>query len=208
MDRNDDTLYMAFGTIGNERSVEKDSVIYYQGENAQYFYYLKKGTVKVYISSENGTEKILSTVKKGSVLGEAAFFDEQVRMSSAKAVTKCELIPIDKAMLTGIIRQSPDAAMEIFRLQAQTIRMLSSQLDSMTFVSAKGRIAQYLLRASGGKDRIVQTTHEEIAGVIGVSRVTVSKLMRQLVSEKVIRTGYRFVEITDRESLERLGTER
>lgn len=208
MDRNDDTLYMAFGTIGNERSVEKDSVIYYQGENAQYFYYLKKGTVKVYISSENGTEKILSTVKKGSVLGEAAFFDGQVRMSSAKAVTKCELIPIDKAMLTGIIRQSPDAAMEIFRLQAQTIRMLSSQLDSMTFVSAKGRIAQYLLRASGGKDRIVQTTHEEIAGVIGVSRVTVSKLMRQLVSEKVIRTGYRFVEITDRESLERLGTER
>ena len=208
MDRNDDTLYMAFGTIGNERSVEKDSVIYYQGENAQYFYYLKKGTVKVYISSENGTEKILSTVKKGSVLGEAAFFDGQVRMSSAKAVTKCELIPIDKAMLTGIIRQSPDAAMEIFRLQAQTIRMLSSQPDSMTFVSAKGRIAQYLLRASGGKDRIVQTTHEEITGVIGVSRVTVSKLMRQLVSEKVIRTGYRFVEITDRESLERLGTER
>ena len=203
MEKSGDELLRAFGALGNERTVEKGAVIYDQGERAEFFYYLKKGAVKVYISSENGSEKLLSTVKRGSVLGEAAFFDGQPRISSAKALSRCVLVPIDKAVFSQIIRRSPDAAMEIFRLQAQTIRMLSVQLDSMTFVGAKGRIAQFLLSASGGREARVSTTHEEIAGAICVSRVTVSKLMRQLVSEGLIKTGYRCIDITDSDGLKK-----
>ena len=111
-----------------------------------------------------------------------------------------------REMLRELIRQSPDTAMALLRLQAQTIRMLSSQLDSITFVSVKGRIAQFLLRSLHSTGvRTVVTTHEEIAAVVGASRVTVSKLITQLCAAGIIRTGYGFVTVLLPEELEKLA---
>lgn len=200
-----ENLTKAFENIKAVRSYEKNSNIYTQSENANCFYYLKKGRVRIFITSRNGGEKTLSIVKSGNIFGEAAFFDGQPRMSSASAVVRCELAAVNKDMLINIIKASPQTAMELFRIQAQTIRMLSSQLDSVTFISVKGRIAQFLLESaiSSGNNEI-KTTHEEIASVVGASRVTVSRLMTQLSAEGIVRTGYRMVKIIDYTALEAL----
>ncbi len=195
-----DTLEALCGT----RVFEKNEIIYRQGEDACLFYYLKKGSVCVYSTSSGGGERILSTVGGGSVLGEASFFDGQPRISSARAQTKCLTVPVDRDALLNVISCMPHTAMELLRLQASTIRMLSHQVDSMTFIDAKGRIAQFLLTAAGDGNTVC-VTHEEIAGAVGVSRVTVSKLMTRLASEGIIRTGYRCVELIDKKGLEELS---
>ncbi len=196
-------LSQVFEQIPSVRVFERDRIIYRQGEDAQCFYYLKKGRVRIFITSENGAEKTLSTISRGAILGEAAFFDGQPRVSSAKAVIRCELVPINKQMLTDIIKSSPETAMELFRLQAQTIRMLSAQVDSMTFTDARCRIASFLLgsvQTTG--ERRIKTTHEEIASVVGVSRVTVSKIVTKLAGEGIIRTGYGSIIAQDIQKLE------
>jgi CRP/FNR family transcriptional regulator len=70
----------------------------------------------------------------------------------------------------------------------------------MTFLSADARIARLLLKNadSGGK---VTLTHEEIASEVGVSRVTVSKLLSRFVRDGLIRTSYRRIEVLNRERL-------
>ena len=199
------TLTEMFEHIGKSRCFDKNTTIYCQDEEADYFYYLKKGKVRIFMTSENGMEKTLSVIGKGEILGEAAFFDGQPRISSASALTNCELIAVNTEILTDIISKNPQTAFELLRLQAQTIRMLSSQLDSMTFVGAKGRIARFLMQSlPNPNSRNVSTTHEEIASVIGVSRVTVSKIMTQLVKDGVLKTGYKNIEILDKEQLEAL----
>ncbi len=188
-------------SVGIKRVFEQDSVIYDQGEKADYFYYLKKGRVRVFLTSESGMEKTLSIIEKGDILGEAAFFDGKPRISSACAVLRSELVAIDRETLTEMIQQYPQIALELFRLQARTIRILSAQLDSMTFMDAKGRIAWFLLQAN---ETDVRTTHEEIAAVIGVSRVTVSKIMAVLVRDGIVKTGYKTIRILDKNRLEML----
>lgn len=194
-----------FQKIGTSRCFEKNATIYCQDEEADYFYYLKNGRVRIFITSENGMEKTLSVIGKGEILGEAAFFDGKPRISSASALTACELVAVNAEILTDTIAKNPQIAFELLRLQAQTIRMLSAQLDSMTFVGAKGRIARFLIHSLPRPDeRHVSTTHEEIAGVIGVSRVTVSKIMTQLVRDGILKTGYKYIEILDKQQLELL----
>ena len=61
------------------------------------FYYLKDGRVQAFVTSPDGLEKILTTYKKGEIFGEASFFDGFPRMSSAKAFSNSEIIPINKA---------------------------------------------------------------------------------------------------------------
>lgn len=196
-------LIAALNTLSTVRMYEKNSLIYRQGDEASCFYYLKKGRVRTFMTSENGTEKTLSAVSSGAVLGEASFFDGQPRISSALAVAPCVLLAVDHDTLLDLIRRTPSAAMELLRLQAQTIRMLSAQVNSITFDDAAGRIARYLLSAMT-QNGIAAVTHEEIAGAVGVSRVTVSKIISRLSREKILRTGYRCLELVQPEALKAL----
>ncbi len=197
-----DLLVRTFEEMPMVRIFDKGRSIYRQGDNAECFYYLKKGRVRIFLASENGTEKTLSVIGKGSILGEAAFFDGQNRMSSASAVVKSELVSVNKSILTDIIRREPRTAFEIFRLQAQTIRMLSSQIDGMTFQTAKSRIAQFLLRSA---EDTISVTHEEIASIVGVSRVTVSKILSSLAAEGIVATGYQQIRLMDTDALQKIG---
>lgn len=55
---------------------------------------------------------------------------------------------IDKKRLTDIIAQHPTLAFELLEILANRIRLLSSQLDSMTFMQADARIAGSCLKAN------------------------------------------------------------
>ena len=189
---------------GSVRKYAKDEIIYLQGDTAQSFCYIKKGSVKVYMNSVDGNEKTLNTARHGEIIGEGAFFDKKPRVSSAKALTNTEVIMIDKKRLTDIIAQHPTLAFELLEILANRIRLLSSQLDSMTFMQADARIAGLLLESDNGS---VAITHEEIANTVGVSRVTVSKTLSRFAKSGYISTEYRRILIKSREGLEKLVNE-
>lgn len=181
-------------------------MIYFQGDQADCFYYLKSGAVKVFLSSENGTEKIVAVPKEGSVFGEAAFFDGLPRVSSAAAVKQSKIITVGRDQLLGYFKQYPELAMDMMRHLSRTVRMLSSQLDHMAFLQADRQIASLLLQMrSAGTGNNALCRHEEIAQLVGVSRVTVSKILKRFVSEGWIRTRYRAVEILDADALLRFS---
>ncbi len=180
----------------------KDEIIYLQGDTANNFCYLKKGRVKVYMTSIDGMEKTLNTASRGEMLGEGAFFDKKPRVSSAKALTNVEVIMIDEKKLTELITDCPKLAFELLEILSNRIRLLSSQLDSMTFLQADARIAHLLLESE--QDGKVQLTHEEIANIVGVSRVTVSKTLGRFAKSGYILTEYRQIVLKDKEKMARL----
>ena len=75
-------------------------LIYLQDTEATCFYYLKSGRVKSYIQSEDWAERVLNVYTAGSLFGEASFFDELPRVSSAVALSSCEIVPIDRELVT------------------------------------------------------------------------------------------------------------
>lgn len=189
---------------GMIRKFPKGSIIYRQGDIADTFCYLKKGKVKVFMTSVDGMEKTLNTASHGELLGEGAFFDKKPRVSSARAVTNSELIMIDEKRLTELISRNPRIAFELLEILANRIRLLSSQLDSMTFMQADARIAQLLLESE--TDGRVHLTHEEIANAVGVSRVTVSKTLSQFAKNGYIATEYRQVKINNKDALSQISS--
>lgn len=68
--------WSAFETHHHTVPFPPGKLIYLQGSPADRFYYLKSGRVKVFINSEDGSEKILTVYEAGNVFGEASFFDE------------------------------------------------------------------------------------------------------------------------------------
>ena len=178
-------------------------LIYLQNTEATCFYYLKKGRVKSFIQSDDGAERVLNVYQAGSLFGEASFFDQLPRVSSAVALTPCELVPMDRGVVTQAVARDPELAMSMLQYLARTVRLLSEQLDDMAFRPAQWRLARFLL-SRADESGAVRCTQEEIAASISASRVTVSRQLNSLARGGVLALEYRQIRLLRREELQTL----
>ena len=177
-------------------------MIYLQDTRAECFYYIVSGTVKCFISSPEGEERILTLPHAGELIGEAAFFDQQPRVSSAMAVTKCELVAVTRQRLEQVFSARPSLAIAMLEDLARRVRMLSEHVDG-EFLQADKRIARHLLSLIPEADGRLKCTHEEIGASVGVSRVTVSRVLGEFDKKGWVQTGYKLLRLLDRPALER-----
>lgn len=179
-------------------------LIYLQETEATCFYYLKSGRVKSFIQSEDGAQRVLNIYEQGALFGEASFFDELPRVSSAVALTPCQIVPIDRELVTAEIRRDPSLAMLMLKYLARTVRVLSTQVDEMAFLPAEQRIARHLLSLSRRPDGMITCTQDEIAACVSVSRITVSRTLNEFAQNGWLKTGYRSVILQNIAALENL----
>lgn len=179
-------------------------LIYLQDTEAQVFYYIVSGTVRCFLSAPTGEERTLTLHRSGDLIGEAAFFDKQPRVSSAVAVTHCTLVSIDRPHLEEVFSRRPDLAVSMLEYLARTVRLLSAHVDS-AFLQADRRLARYLLTLIPDENGVLSCTHEELGAAVGLSRVTVSRTLSKFAKDGLIRTGYRSLAILDRKALDLLS---
>ena len=181
----------------------KGQIIYLQGEHPHHFYYLVSGSVRSFLSTPEGDERILTIHHSGDLMGEASFFDQCPRVSSAMALEDSLVASIDQQLLDQIFIEHPQLAQPMLRYLARTVRLLSDHVDTAS-LPAIGRVARYLLTLPRGENNTVVCTHESIGQAIGMSRISVSRAIKQLAQQGAVETGYGVVQILDESRLQAL----
>lgn len=171
-------------------------LIYLQGTDPTEFYYLVKGRVRSFISSSEGGERALTIHNSGDLMGEASFFDECPRVSSAIALEDCLITAVDRPRLTAVFARHPDLAFSMCQYLARTVRLLSSHVNDISFRPSEQRIARWLLSHENLSSPLT-CTHEEIGLAVGASRVTVSRVLSTFTKQGLIKTGYGSIRLLD-----------
>lgn len=182
-------LFQPFFSAGPETLYKKGQMIYLQGQSPDYLYCLRDGVVRTAIFSDQGEEKLLTVYRAGSIFGEASFFDEMPRVSSATAQTDCRIVRLSRQTVDTLFRKHPELASAMIAYLARTVRLLSGHVDTMSFQKADVRLARLLLNHPTA-DSVIHVTHEELAAALGVSRVTVSRILSEFAQKKYLQTGY------------------
>ena len=195
--------WQAFARHRQPVSYAAGQLIYLQGTKATQFYYITQGAVKTFISSEEGNEKVLTLYREGFLFGEASFFDQMPRVSSAMALTPCQIIPIDREMVTREIASDPNLALHLLKYVARTVRLLSTHVDDMAFLPADRRVARHLLSLQPEADGLLHCTHEDIAATVSANRVTVSRILRRFAAQGWLETGYRGIRLLHPDALKK-----
>ena len=193
------------------RKYHAGQMVYLQGARPECFYYLISGSVRSFISSSSGEERVLAIHRSGDLMGEASFFDGCPRVTSAMALEDCRILTIDRSQLDAAFQRHPELALPMLQYLARTVRMLSDHVESSS-LPAQQRIARWLLGqpdvASGAEENsAIKATHEGIGQAVGLSRVTVSRVLGELAARGLVELGYRSVAILDRAQLENLAFE-
>lgn len=169
--------------FGVKRHLRPGDLLYAQGWIVEYFYYLNKGSVRVSICSREGSEKILAIQEPGSLIGETAAFDGQPCFSTAVAIEESEVYAFSSRQFIHVIREEPEIAIRIIQSLGSKMRVLAAQVSSLTFMDARSRIVYLLCQAADTGStgcRIINMTHQDLANLTGLCRVTVTKVLNDL----------------------------
>ncbi|HXU41538.1 MAG TPA: cyclic nucleotide-binding domain-containing protein [Burkholderiales bacterium] len=102
-------------------------VMFNAGDAADAAYIIIDGSVEISVPTPSGPI-IVNTLGKNELLGEIAIFGEVPRTATAKAMSKLETLKISKDMFIKVIRENPDAAVELIKILAGRLANTTSQL--------------------------------------------------------------------------------
>lgn len=185
------------------RKYRAGQLIYLQGARPDCFYYLVSGSARSFISTGDGEERVLAVHRAGGLMGEASFFDGCPRVTSAMALEDCLILSVNRAQLDAAFQRHPELALPMLQYLARTVRMLSAHVESSA-LPARQRVARWLL-AQGSGGGPLNATHEGIGQAVGLSRVTVSRVLGELSALGLTALAYRSVTVLDRAGLEALA---
>ena len=191
--------------VARERSYPKNSVILFEDGPGDALYVVAKGQVKVVLIGEDGREVILSVLGEGEFFGEMALIDDEPRSAHVIAMEDSALIVLRREDFQGILIHAPGIALALLKELSRRLRRVDEKVGSLVLLDVHGRVAQLLLELADETDgqRITRRlTHHTIAQMIGSSRETVSRTMREFVDKGLIDVSRKDILIRDRATLE------
>jgi CRP/FNR family transcriptional regulator, cyclic AMP receptor protein len=175
-------------TIGEGRKIvpfQKKQTIFAQGNAADAVLYIQKGKVKLTVVSRDGKKATIGILSDSDFLGEGCLAGQPLRMSSATAMTDCDLLRIEKTAMIGVLhREHTLSDMFVAYLLTRNIQYEEDLVDQL-FNSSEKRLARILLLlAHFGKEGRPETVvpkikQETLAEMVGTTRSRVSFFMNR-----------------------------
>lgn len=188
------------------RRYNPGQLVYLQGTHPECFYYLVSGSVRSFISTNSGEERVLTIHRTGDLMGEASFFDGCPRVTSAMTLEDCLILPVDRGQLDAAFQHHPELALPMLQHLAKTVRLLSDHVGAAS-LPAQQRVARWILAQSPNGSGSLRATHEGIGQAVGLSRVTVSRVLGELAAQGLLELGYRSITVLEQDKLEKLAVE-
>src|SRR6185312_4634311 len=169
--------------VATSRSFPRHAIIINEGDDSDSVYFILSGSVKVFLSDQDGKEAIVAILKAGDYFGEMAL-EPGSRSASVMALESVSLAIVRMADFRAFLRTHPDFVFSLLGKLIRRARVLTRNLKGMALLDVYGRLTQLLEDMAVDMDgrRIIADplTHQQMASRIGCSREMVSKIMKDL----------------------------
>jgi CRP/FNR family cyclic AMP-dependent transcriptional regulator len=210
----DDQALRYLAEHSHVRSFKKASLIFQRGDQGDAVYVVVDGLVKIFVSSDDGSEVVLTTLRPPDVLGELAVIDGRPRSASAEAVKPTTLLALDRTTLLELLAKHPLLAEGLLKSLGGLIRRLTEQATDLVFLDVGGRLAKLLLGLADsdgipGGDGIVldltklKMTQTDLAGMVGTSRQAAVQVLQAFDERGYIERRGREIVLKDLDALRR-----
>ena len=197
---------LRFAEVTRERSYPKGSVILFQDDPGDSLYVLREGRVKVVLIGEDGREVILGVLEAGAHFGELTLIDDQPRSAHVIAMEDAQLLVLRREDFRKRVEANPSVAWALLTELSRRLRRADHKIGGLVLLDVPGRIARLLLDLAdeaGGPTIEKLLTHQTIAQMIGASRETVSRAMKEFQDGGLIAVDRRKISVANREALEK-----
>lgn len=185
--------------------------IFHEGDEGATLYIILKGAVKIFIPSLDGREVVLAVHRKYDLLGEMSLLDDFPRSASATTIEDTEAVSLNRHDFLSVLDRHPEAQRAIIDVLVARLRATNQSIQDAYLLDVPGRLARRLLTIADehgeqGEDGIdigLRVSQQELANMIGASRVAVNKQLQQWRKQHIVDVNRQRVTIVNRSALER-----
>ncbi len=194
-----------FAELTREKFYPRGSVILFENDPGDSLFIVRQGRVKVVLIGEDGREVILGVLGVSDHFGELSLIDDRPRSAHVIAMEDSHLLVLRREDFRSRVEASPSVAWCLLTELSRRLRRADEKIGGLVLLDVPGRIARLLLDLS--EETATETiekplTHQTIAQMIGASRETVSRAMKDFQDAGWVTVERRRIRLADRQALE------
>ena len=188
-----------------ERSANRAEMVVLEGEPAANLFFVASGAVRVFKTSADGKEQILSIVRPEESFNDVPIFDGGPNPASARTMGPVLLYGIKRNDMEAILRSHPQVALNVTKVLAKRVRQLVSLVEDLSFRHVIGRVAKILFEQIRGETSDgPRLTQQEMAAMAGTAREVVGRSLRELEEQGAIKLDRHRIIVTNEEALQKI----
>ncbi|TXD48628.1 response regulator [Polaribacter sp. IC073] len=210
---NEVSIHEGIGSLSKDRSVlefHKKDVIFMEGDAAHTLYFLQKGAVKTYKTTESGKCLVTGIFGPGQFIGQLSLLTNKgTYIDTATVLEEAEILEIPKTDFTSLLFGDKLISSKFIRMISNDLIDLQEQLVNMAFATVKQRLAKVLLNLSkneilnNSKNKGINISREDLASLTGTATETTIRMLTDFKEERLITIGaHREISIEDKKKLE------
>lgn len=159
------------------------------------FFVILKGSIKIYLQSAKGTEKILAVCNAGDSFGELSLLDGRPRSASAQTLQKTELLVMSRVQFLNLLENNFEITHSIMKEMIQRIRDTHQQITDLTLIDTRSRVIKSLIKLAGRFGR--RSDHaidvelpldlNELAQMVGIDLRELHLVLNDLEEQELVR---------------------
>jgi len=193
-------------------SLMAGEILFNKGDVGDGCYWVDRGILKVTVMSSEGEERILALLGPGAIVGELAMLDGQPRSATIQALRPSELSFISRTGFQSLLRTDGEVVLQLLDTLVHRLRRADEEAAAASFLPVRVRVARALHQMAElfGEEKdqtgLVVVTHDlrqtDIAGLAGVSRESVTRIIAAFKKDGTLNQFGRFSYRIDRARLD------
>ncbi len=186
---------------------EPQHIVFRQGETSDWLYVVRAGQLKLSVAGPDGREQIMRIAVAGQLIGYDTI-DDLHHPYTATALTPVHLCGIRHRDMLRVMEQNQAVSRRMVQLLNQELSQAQALIHILGQKTSTEKIALFLLslEPAHGRDELpaevpMPLSRQEMAGVLGLTVETVSRLMAELKRERIIDAPRGHIRILDRKGL-------
>jgi CRP/FNR family transcriptional regulator, polysaccharide utilization system transcription regulator len=193
----------------------RGQLIFYAGAPAHALYVVRSGRVKVFRTWRGGEEQVIRLLGPGELLGYRPVLANEPYVASAEAVEDSTLCIIPAATVRELLRDQPEAALELLAKLARELRLSEDLMMDLLHRPVRQRAARLLLNLLEDNRRavepeVIQSHHlrrQDMARMIGTTPETFSRVLREFAEHGIVALARDRIQLRDHARLLKVAGE-
>lgn len=188
------TIISKFASTVRIARYERQEIIVSQGGSNCNLYIVAEGLVKEYRLHTSGRQRVIKMYGSGSLFGRAILMDGSSCILQAEAVEPTEVYVISPRSLQSLIEQDSAVAIRLMTYMAKQLEETYLELESVAYEPIYHRVCNLLIKlcddlqvsVPSGCFIALRITQEDMAEMLGVTRMTVTKAVSELRKKGIL----------------------
>lgn len=200
-DINQQRIKEIFIKYGQKKFYHAGVQIKHEGETADEVCFVKSGELRAYCSSPDGDDLTLFYIGPDNMIYSESLVPNSKIIRNSETMTNVELYSMNGTEFLEVWENEGYPIKDLFAHFIERFALLHEYICCAHFRDNKKRVAYLLYTNFKKNDGVVLLTHEQIAAITGINRVSVSRIVSSFSKQGIIKLGYRKIQLLDMDKL-------